>query len=111
MGDLTRRDLLQQAAAASAVLGGSGVLAACGGSSTTTSSASAGTPRKGGTLHVALTGGTSADTWDQHFIVNVTDFARCNPVFECLAGTGKSGEIIPVLAEEFTPNSNATEWT
>lgn len=111
MSDLTRREWLQQAAAASVALGGSSVLAACGGSSAPTSSTSAGPVHQGGTLRVALTGGTSADTWDPHFIVNVTDFARCNPVFECLVGTSSSGEIVPVLAEEFTPNGNATEWT
>ncbi len=111
MRELTRRDWLQQAAAASVVLGGSGVLAACGSTSSSTSSASAGTPRQGGTLHVAVTGGSNTDTWDPHFIVGVTDFARCNPVFECLVGTGSSGQIVPVLAEEFTPNKTATEWT
>jgi peptide/nickel transport system substrate-binding protein len=60
---------------------------------------------------VGLTGGTSADTWDPHFIVNTTDFARNNAVFECLVGAGPAGNIVPVLAEEFKPRNNkATEW-
>jgi peptide/nickel transport system substrate-binding protein len=111
MSKLTRREYLQQAAAATAALGGSSVLAACGGTSSKSNSPSAGPVRQGGTLRVGLTGGSSADTWDPHFLVNATDFARCNAVFEGLVGTNQSGKIVPVLAEEFTPNTDATEWT
>jgi peptide/nickel transport system substrate-binding protein len=69
-----------------------------------------GQPRRGGRLHVGLTGGTSADTWDPHFASNVTDFARSNAVYECV-GSAADGTVVPVLAEEFSPNSDATEWT
>jgi peptide/nickel transport system substrate-binding protein len=72
---------------------------------------SAGPARQGGTLRVGLTGGSSADTWDPQFLVSETDFARCNAVFEGLVGTSQSGEIVPVLAEEFMPNRDATQWT
>ena len=113
MTELTRRATLKGAAAASVALGSASALAACGGGSSknATTTTKAGPPRRGGTLRVGLTGGTSADTWDPHFATNVTDFARSNGVFECLVGSDSSGAVVPVLAEEFSPNSDGTEWT
>ena len=59
MAVMNRREFLGTAAIGAAAVG----VAACGGSSaTSTSTASQGTPRRGGTLRVAATGGSSADT-------------------------------------------------
>jgi len=112
MSGLTRRQSLQGAAAASLALGGASALAACSSDDDDgAASKDAGKPRRGGALRVGLTGGTSADTWDPHFASNITDFARSNAVYEGLVGSAQDGSIVPVLAEEFTPNSDATEWT
>ncbi len=69
--------------------------AACSSSSPGPSShKSAPTIKKGGTLRVALSGGSSSDTLDA----------------EPLIGFGPDAHLVPILAEEITPSKDATSW-
>ncbi|MHB1509056.1 MAG: ABC transporter substrate-binding protein [Acidimicrobiales bacterium] len=68
-------------------------------------------PKRGGTLNVGLTGGASSDTLNPlNPLLNI-DFARVNQLFEPLiAFTPEAGYQL-WLAEEVTPNRDATSWT
>ena len=118
MTPITRRRLLENAAKGGLVVGAGGLIAACGSSSssnssaaTTTSQASAGTPKHGGTLRAGLTGGSSSDTADPNTIVNNTDYARAALLYEALVWTNSQAQQYNRLAEEMTPNKDATVWT
>ncbi len=111
MQPVSRRDVLKTGAALTA----GGLLAACGstGSSGTTSTTTASTtkPKRGGTLRVALTGGTSADTVNPLRPVQTLDFSRIGNLYDPLFKLDKNSNPVPVLAAEITPNSTATSWT
>ncbi len=96
-----------------AVLGASTLaLGACGGgASKLTGSKSATQVRRGGTLRAAITGGSSSDTLDAQAAVNNADFARLAQLYETLFLYNADARLEPVLAEEITPNADATEWT
>jgi peptide/nickel transport system substrate-binding protein len=118
MTDITRRRLLGNAAKGGLAVGAGGLIAACGSSSsssssaaTTGSQASSGTPKHGGTLRAGLTGGSSSDTADPNTIVNNTDYARAALLYEALVWTNSQAQQYNRLAEEMTPNKDATVWT
>jgi peptide/nickel transport system substrate-binding protein len=119
MSLITRRTLLENAAKGGMVLGAGGLIAACGSSSPSShssssagsSSAAAGTPKKGGTLHAGLTGGSSSDTADPNTIVNNTDYARAANLYESLVWLNADAQQYNRLAEEMSPNKDATVWT
>ena len=109
----TRRDFIRRVsvvgAAAVAVPTG---LAACGGSSSSSStSTSQGTPKKGGILRAAFSGGSSTDTIDGDNVINNLDFARTYQLYDSLVKYDEHGTIVNSLAEEITPNADATMWT
>jgi peptide/nickel transport system substrate-binding protein len=109
-----RRDFLRYSGMGAAVLGGAAVLAGCGSSATpsgTTTPAPAGKPRKGGTLHAGLTGGTGSDTLDAAQGVNNVDFARIISLYDPLIGFDLKAQNQLRLAESITPNADATVWT
>lgn len=106
------------------VLAGGVGLAACGsspsagsggqtGASTGTSGSAiaAGTPKRGGTLQAALSGGDSTDTLDAQNPYNNVDFARVRQLYNSLVEF--DANVVPqlVLAESITPNAAATTWT
>lgn len=110
MQPVSRRDLLKTGA----VLTAGGLLAACGSSSGTTSTTTAVTtekPKRGGTLRVALTGGTSADTVNPLRPVQTLDFSRIGNLYDPLFKLNKDAQPVPVLAKEITPNKTGTVWT
>src|ERR1700739_2260505 len=118
MSLITRRKLLENAAKGGMALGAGGLIAACGSSSGTSSanasastSGAARTARHGGTLHVGMTGGSSSDTLDCNKMVNNTDYARVACLYDALAWINADGKPELRVAEEMTPNKNATEWT
>jgi peptide/nickel transport system substrate-binding protein len=117
MSLITRRSLLETAAKGGLAVGAGGLIAACGSSSskssaaTTASTASAGTPKPGGILHAGLTGGSSSDTCDPNTIVNNTDYCRAANLYEGLLWLNADAQMYYRLAEEMTPNKNATVWT
>lgn len=108
---VSRRDCLR----GGVTLAAGALVAGCGSSSgarTTTSSASpAGRPRRGGTLRTAFTGGTSADNLNPNQAIQNLDFIRVANLYDPLVQLTPEGTAELVLAEEITPNSQATEWT
>src|SRR5215468_6254964 len=110
--ELDRRAVLKSLAAAGALAVPGLGLAGCGGGSGTPQSSA--TPaakiKKGGTLRVALTGGSSADSLDAQSAVTTADFSRIFQLNEPLIGFGPDARLVPVLAEELTPSKDATSW-
>ena len=70
-----------------------------------------GKPRTGGQLRTGLTGGSTADTLSPLNPITNVDFSRINNLYEPLVGLTPKAQPVYVLAEEVTPNANATEWT
>lgn len=119
---ITRRALLKAGLAGGALLGAGGVLSACGSSNPRTSSSSTGSspspstsssaaPRRGGRLRVGLTGGSSSDTVDAQLLTNFLDQARLLSLYDAPVMLDNNAQLKLALAEELTPNANATEWT
>ncbi len=116
MTQISRRTLLENTIKGGAALSAGGLIAACGSSSpsssaASTSTAAAGTPKHGGTLHAGLTGGSSSDTADPNRLVNNTDYARVQNIFDPLVWLTADARPYYRLAEEMAPNKNATVWT
>ncbi|HJW74773.1 MAG TPA: ABC transporter substrate-binding protein, partial [Thermoleophilia bacterium] len=110
MHDMSRRDFLKTVAAGSLVVGAGGLLAACG-SSTSSSASPSSAPRRGGVIRAGVIGGSSSDTLDALNGINNADFARTRNIFEPLIDFDADAKPVMVLAEEMTPNADATEWT
>lgn len=123
----TRRAFIRRVSVGAAVAASAG-LAACGGgtsaaggggssggsgtgSSSSAASAASGTPKRGGTLRAAFSGGSSTDTIDGDNVVNNLDFARTYQLYDGLVKYDEHGQIVNSLAEEITPNKDATLWT
>lgn len=69
-----------------------------------------GTPRRGGTLHFGIGAAT------ENFCLRVAQLAAegmqvAAAVYEPLVSYDDEQNLVGVLAEEFTPNEDATEWT
>jgi peptide/nickel transport system substrate-binding protein len=114
LGQQSRRDFLRYAAGGTAVVGVGGLLAACGSSGTSSAPSSTGHssgPKRGGTLTLASSGGSSADTLDGNNSLETLDFARAPQLYDTLMEV--NANFVPQLhlAEEVTPNADATEWT
>jgi peptide/nickel transport system substrate-binding protein len=110
---ISRRRLLTYAGVGLAAVANGAVLEACGSSSgpASTRPTSAAQPRRGGTLRAGLTGGSSSDTLDAIAPINNVDFARVLQLNEPLISFDAGCLPTYCLAEEMTPNSDATEWT
>jgi len=116
-GNYTRRQALQLAGAGALALGLGGglgnIAAACGGSqpSTTSSVTSAASPTRGGVLRVGASGGGSQDMLDGHQMLSNVDFALGYCLYDVLTWCNEKGEVELRMAEEFSANKDATEWT
>jgi peptide/nickel transport system substrate-binding protein len=112
---VSRRDVLRGAAVGGMFLAGGSLLAACSsGSPSTNPSGSASTsltPKSGGNLAVAILGGSDADTVDAHSEVSQPDSSRVMTLYEGLVRLDLDGKLVNILAEEMTPNADATMWT
>jgi peptide/nickel transport system substrate-binding protein len=62
-------------------------------------------------LRAALTGGSTSDTLSPYNPVTVTDYARILQLYDGLAYLDRNATPQLGLAEEITPNSDATTWT
>lgn len=110
----TRRDVLKLAGAGALSFGGAAALAACGGGGGGASgpSLSGGQgPRRGGTLRVGLTGGSVNDTLDPSSATTPPSYAASRMIFDTLMDYDPDVHPIPKLAQEITPNHDATVWT
>ena len=111
-----RRQFLRGAVATSAIAGAGGLLAACSSGSDGTSAKTgvpdaAQTRRRGGSLKLGLSGGSSDDTMDPHAGVVYIDYARINSVYQPLVFLNNQAEIQYGLAEKIEPrDKKATEW-
>ncbi len=110
----TRRQLLKGGIVAGAAVGFGGLLNACGGStpaSSTSPSAAAQQPKSGGVLRVGLTGGSSTDSVDPLLQNNYPTLLLNATLYEALVALGPDCSMHNYLAEEITPNADATAWT
>jgi peptide/nickel transport system substrate-binding protein len=104
----SRRAILKGAAASAASGLVVATVGACG--SSASSGISSGGPRRGGRLRVGVTGGASSDTLDAQNGINPIDFVRIPQLNEPLINFNHRSQLVMWLAEEITPNSDATEW-
>ncbi len=115
---ITRRKLVRVGGTGLVAVTGTSWLAACGGGSSSDASstaagspASTGTPKKGGTLRLAASGGGDNDTLDGQNPLSNSDFARIFALYEGLVDLDNDGKVRMVLAESIEPNKTATVWT
>ncbi|MGV2052384.1 ABC transporter substrate-binding protein [Agrobacterium sp. 22-209-1] len=105
MPSVSRRQLLR----ASAAIGVAGILASPLGS--IAAMAQGEVPKKGGTIRVAVPGG-SADSLDPHRTQGqISDIVRFCNLFDGLCEYKADASVALVLAESFTPNEDATVWS
>ena len=110
---VTRRELIGHAARGSIAVAGAGtLLAACGstssGSATTTTKVA---QRRGGTLTVGLTGGSSSDTLDPNKLTTNPDFGRTASLYDGVVWAQANGQPALRVAEEMSPlNKDASRW-
>jgi peptide/nickel transport system substrate-binding protein len=111
--DLTRRHFLKRVAQTSAAVGGLAVLAGCGaaGSNLGSAGTGGGTPKRGGTLRIGLTGGGPSDTLDGQAGLLSTDFARVFALYNPLVSWDLNAKVSMVLAESMEPDKTAKVWT
>jgi len=109
---ISRRDFIKAGLAGSLAVGTGGLLSACGTGDTIKpfTNSTAGKPSTGGQLRAGLTGGSTADTLDPLSAVTNVDFSRIDNLYEPLVGLTPDALPVNVLAEELTPNADATEW-
>jgi peptide/nickel transport system substrate-binding protein len=109
---LTRRQALGRGGGALAGVSLASALAACGGTGAgpATTSSTGGAPRRGGTLQIGMIGGGSSETIDPNKANNEVDIARVHQLYERLVAYDNAGAPVNQLAQEFTPNSSATQW-
>jgi len=111
---VSRRDLLKGAAAVGGAFALGPVISACGGDSgggDTGGGDTGGSPKKGGIFKVGLPGGQGKDTADPHIAPFVPDDAINWLMYEGLAQYSPDYKPELLLAEEITPNSDASVWT
>jgi len=108
----TRRDVLKGAL----VLGGgvslASLLAACGSSSSPSSSGSASSaPKQGGSLRIGIVGGSANEHLDGQLATTEPEIAITFQLYDALLGWDENYKLVNLLAEEVSPNADATVWT
>jgi peptide/nickel transport system substrate-binding protein len=108
---MSRRDFLLGVGGGVVAAAGAAALAGCGPTTRSALTATDGPPKRGGTLTCGFTGGGSGDKLDPLNPVSLVDNSRIYQLFEPLVVY--STEAVPqlLLAEEITPNKDATQWT
>jgi peptide/nickel transport system substrate-binding protein len=107
---LSRRELLKSTGVSGLTIGAAALLASCSTSPTSQATRTLQTPRRGGRLLAAFSGGTSADTLNPVRALSQPDFARSYQLYDELLAFDRYCVERPALAVEVTPNSTATEW-
>jgi len=90
-------------------------VAACGGSgedsSPSPTSTSGGTPTQGGTLRVGVVGGSTKETLDGQVGTTEPEIACYFQLYDALMGFDQDYQLVNLIAEEVTPNADASKWT
>lgn len=92
-------------------------LAACSGGNATDGAAASGSTnaantQASGTLRYGTISAGAAPTTDPHgSLFSESDWARLTAVYDTLTTAGDKGEPAPALAESWTANDDATQWT
>jgi peptide/nickel transport system substrate-binding protein len=107
-GGMSRQQFLTRASAG--VLGAT-VVGGLGARGALAAAHAAPKPKRGGTLRCGFGGGSATDTCDGDNVINNMDFARTYQLYDGLVAYDQNARIQMQLAEEMTPNKNATEWT
>jgi peptide/nickel transport system substrate-binding protein len=105
----TRRDFLKGATLLGGGVAFGSVLAACGDEETTTGGG--GEPTKGGSLRVGIVGGSAKDTADPHKASFEPDIAIQYCAYDGLMSFDQDYKLVNHLAEEVTPNADASVYT
>src|SRR5690348_13998357 len=105
---LSRQELLKRAGAG--VLGAS-FAGGLGADRALAGLAAAPTPKRGGSLRCGFGGGSATDTCDGDNVINNMDFARTYQLYDGLVAYDQNAKVKLQLAQEITPNKNATVWT
>ena len=100
-----RRDVLKLMAVTGVSMASAQNLLSTGGS------AVAATPKKGGSLRMASSLHGPDDQLDPALFTSNIDYTRGRATYNCLVQHANDLSPQPELAESFTPNSDATEWT
>ncbi|MCF8113059.1 MAG: ABC transporter substrate-binding protein [Desulfotignum sp.] len=77
----------------------------------TASKAIAAVPKKGGRIRCAMSAHSPGDTFDPQLFTSSIDFTRGRAHYNSLIQLKDDIVPRPELAEEFSPDANATEWT
>ncbi|MDH5352827.1 MAG: ABC transporter substrate-binding protein [Gammaproteobacteria bacterium] len=101
----TRREVMKLAAATGVTLAVAENMLISG------NKAIAATPKKGGSVRVAIDLHGPNDNVDPRLFTSGIDYARGRAVYSSLVQHANDLTPQPELAESFEPNSNATEWT
>ena len=108
---LTRRQAITLGAeliAGSTLLGA--LLVACGNQSSPSTSVAT-TPKRGGTLRIAISSAGPGDTVDPARATSVGDIVFTFNVFDRLVYQNPDWSLTPMLAEKWEANADATQWT
>ena len=103
-GQVNRREFL-------AAMGALGVSAIAAGSLLTSASVLAATPKKGGTARYGNNIHGPDDTMDPIVFTSGIDYARGRTTYNGLVQIRDNMALAPELAEEWSPNADATEYT
>lgn len=68
-------------------------------------------PVRGGRLKIALLSQSTNDSFDSAKLLHPGDYIRCTSLFSYLTRLDEQGRAQPELAESFSSNTDATEWT
>ena len=101
----TRRDVMGW------LIAGGATIAAAGSIVTSATSAMAATPKKGGRISFAADLHGPSDTLDPGLNTSTIDYTRGRSHYNGLVQFNEDMSVRPELAEEFSANSDNTEWT
>ncbi|MGW6055517.1 ABC transporter substrate-binding protein [Streptomyces sp. NPDC055189] len=112
-GGVSRRSVLAAVTAQGAALGGSALLSGCSGSASATAELPAGTPPgkpdPGGTLRIARSPTSQAETLDP--ASPVTAYEYLGALYNRLVRVDRDGGLLPDLAISWEPDAAARTWT
>lgn len=104
----------RQALAFGGISLGALLLSACSGgssSSSPSSSHSGGTPKKGGTLRLSISDGSSSDSLDPGLATSTSSYVYANSIYDQLATLDADFQAQPALAKSWDLNADATQLT